>query len=469
MNEVLNTFYPFEADGENFLFSADAVSIYKIPKPVFEVAKHWDRGLPAAAAHELETIYSPSLVRDAVEKLKRVEETPAVRHNSSGNEEFKRKEMLKEIYIQIVHDCNLDCRYCYAGGGNFGGKAAKMDTATVEKAVDFFVSNLDSSVIGDLGFDGGEPFLNWDVIEHATAYAKKKAEQWKKKLFFHIGTNGTLFSDRTNAFITGNHISLGVSIDGDKHAHDTNRQSRDHHGSYDTVVRNVKSILAISENLNLQGRVTITKTNLQCLEIVKHLLEIGFRHIYLEPVSGTVEPWIMSREDLDIIKNEFTQLAGFYTDELINGRFFILRNFYIFLKRLHMKKRVNYRCGVGRSGPAITPRGDIFPCYKFSGIPQYRLGNVHGEPIDKEMQRQFVENQVDRRPCCRDCWARYLCGGGCAYLSARKKNDINLNDEQDCELSLHTAKLSLQVYAAVKMKSPKLWDVFFRSEIPVNS
>ncbi|MCX6582680.1 MAG: hypothetical protein NT166_21100 [Candidatus Aminicenantes bacterium] len=154
-----------------------------------------------------------------------------------------------------------------------------MDIATVEKAVDFFVSNLDPSVIGDLGFDGGEPFLNWDLIEHAAMYAQKKAAQWKKKLFFHISANGTM------------------------------------------------------------------------------------------------EPWIMSREDLDIIKNEFTKLAGFYTDQLLNGRFFILRNFY------------------------------IFPCYKFSGIPQYRLGNVHGEPIDKEMQRQFVDNQVERRPGCRDCWA----------------------------------------------------------------
>jgi uncharacterized protein len=439
MNDFLNTFYPFEVDGNYFLFTPDTVSIYKVSRPTYEAAKQGDvKGIPPG------------------------------RKNEAGNEEFQRGEMLKEIYIQIIHDCNLDCKYCYAGGGNFGGKAAKMDIATVEKAVDFFISNLDPSVIGDLGFDGGEPFLNWDLIEHATMYAKKKAAQGGKKLFFHIGANGTLFNDRTNAFITGHHISLGVSIDGDKHAHDVNRRFRHHQGSYDTVVRNVKSILAISQNLNLQGRATITKTNLKCGEIVKHLLEIGFRHIYLEPVSGTMEPWMMSREDLDIIKNEFTQLAGFYTDELLNGRFFILRNFYIFLKRLHMKKRVYYRCGVGRSGPAVTPRGDIFPCYKFSGIPQYRLGNVHGEPIDKEMQRQFVDNQVDRRPGCRDCWARYLCGGGCAYLSLCKKNAIDVNDEQDCELSLHTAKLSLQVYAAVKMKNPGLWDAFFRPGTPAN-
>ncbi|MDQ1349885.1 MAG: uncharacterized protein QG657_186 [Acidobacteriota bacterium] len=442
MNEILNTVYPFEVDGNCFLFTPDTVSIYKVSRSTYEAAKQGDvKGIPSGGK------------------------------DTANNDEGERGEMLKEIYIQVIHDCNLDCKYCYAGGGNFGGNPAKMDIATVEKAVDFFVSNLDPTVIGDLGFDGGEPFLNWDVIEHATAYAKNKAGQLKKKLFFHIGANGTLFNDRTNAFITGNHISLGVSIDGDKEAHDRNRQTRNHLGSYDTVVRNVKSILAVSDNVNLQGRVTITKTNLKCLDIVKHLLEIGFRHIYLEPVSGTVEPWIMSREDLDIIKNEFTQLAQFYTGALLKGQFFILRNFYIFLKRLHMKKRVHYRCGVGRSGPAITPMGDIFPCYKFSGLPQYRLGNVHnvhnvhGKPIDTEIQRQFIENQVDRRPGCRDCWARYLCGGGCAYLSLCKKNDIAVNDEQDCELSLHTAKLSLQIYAAVKMKNPKLWDAFFRQGI----
>lgn len=437
MNGVLNAFYPFEVDGNCFLFTPDTVSLYKVSRPAYEAAKRGE-----------------------------VKDLPSARNNNASNADPEHGEMLKEIYIQIIHDCNLDCKYCYAGGGNFGEKPSKMNIVTVEKAVDYFVTHLDPSVIGDLGFDGGEPFLNWDIIEHATTYAHNKAILLKKKLFFHIGTNGTLFNDRANDFIIGNHISLGVSIDGEKEAHDRNRQTRNHLGSYDTVVHNVKSLLGRSQNLNLQGRVTITKTNLKCLDIVKHLLGIGFRHIYLEPVSGAAEPWIMSGKDLDIIKKEFSQLAEFYTDQLLKGKFFILRNFYIFLKRLHNKKRVNYRCGVGRSGPAITPRGDIFPCYKFSGIPQYRLGNVHGEPIDKNIQQQFIDNKVDRRPGCRDCWARYLCGGGCAYLSLCKKNDIMLNDQQDCELSLHTAKLALQIYAAVKMNNPKLWDAFFQQELP---
>ncbi|HLP59486.1 MAG TPA: radical SAM protein [Candidatus Deferrimicrobium sp.] len=441
----ISNYYPFEIDGETFLFISNTVSLYKVSRKVFDAATKGNREDMAALF--------PS--RDNAPKEERLEE-----HEDRAN----RDPEFKEMYLQIIHDCNLNCGYCYAGGGTFGGEAARMDIATAEKAADFFIENLNPTAIGDFGFDGGEPFLNWDIIEHMVPYAREKAAKLHKKLSFHIGTNGTLFTPRTNAFIKENEISLGVSIDGEKHTHDAHRTSRDNRGSYDRVIRNIKSLLEISQNHDMQARATITRTDLKCLEIAKHLRQLGFRHIYLEPVAGSREPWLFSAADLQMIKQEFSRLALFYRDELLAGRFFIFRNFFIFLKRLHLKKRAIYRCGVGRSSLAFTPRGDIFPCYKFSGIPQYRMGSVHGEPIAVNIKREFQQNHVDRRPGCRDCWAKYLCGGGCAYLSFCKKNDMNMNDPQDCELSRHLATLSLQIYAAVQMKKPKLWDAFFQVE-----
>ena len=93
------------------------------------------------------------------------------------------------------------------------------------------------------------------------------------------------------------------------------------------------------------------------------------------------------------------------------------------------------------------------------------MGTVKEGFIDKDLQRIFIDNHVDSRQGCRDCWARYLCGGGCPYLSVYKKNNAHINDEKECELILHLIRLSLRIYTLVKMKNPGIWDVFFSSEM----
>ncbi len=81
----------------------------------------------------------------------------------------------------------------------------------------FFDHSIDRDRVS-LGFYGGEPLLELDLIKECVKYAKKKSIG--KELMFNITSNTTLITDEVLKFLYDNEFSLTVSLDGDRQAHD---------------------------------------------------------------------------------------------------------------------------------------------------------------------------------------------------------------------------------------------------------
>jgi uncharacterized protein len=69
---------------------------------------------------------------------------------------------------------------------------------------------------------------------------------------------------------------------------------------------------------------------------------------------------------------------------------------------------------------AVGPEGDIFPCQRFSGMPEYRLGNVHDNPSLETLSasstwRAFHDRQQHIEEQCGSCAYLDICRGGCPY------------------------------------------------------
>ena len=52
-----------------------------------------------------------------------------------------KSDLVKALCLHICHDCNLSCKYCFAGKGKYKGKAEYMAVEVAKKAVDFLISN----------------------------------------------------------------------------------------------------------------------------------------------------------------------------------------------------------------------------------------------------------------------------------------------------------------------------------------
>lgn len=78
-----------------------------------------------------------------------------------------------------------------------------------------------------------------------------------------------------------------LSIDGRKEINDLMRPHRGGQGSYDTIVPKFKKLAESRNQMNYYVRGTFTHNNLDFAEDVKHLADLGFEQISVEPCCGS--------------------------------------------------------------------------------------------------------------------------------------------------------------------------------------
>jgi len=163
-----------------------------------------------------------------------------IRHPASAMAELFLERRLGSLLLQLTQDCNLRCRYCsYTDVTNKKQRRHStkyMTFALAKKGIDFFLDHsIDKETI-NIGFYGGEPLLEFDLLKKVVTYAEGIAID--KKLTFSITTNGTLITEEIMEFFINHDIRLSVSLDGPQEVHDSNRRfANDDSGSFRKVIK----------------------------------------------------------------------------------------------------------------------------------------------------------------------------------------------------------------------------------------
>ena len=89
---------------------------------------------------------------------------------------WNKSTVIKALCLHIAHDCNLRCKYCFAGTGEYMGRRALMSAEVGKKAIDFLLENSGNRKNLEVDFFGGEPLLNLQVIKDIVAYAQEREE-----------------------------------------------------------------------------------------------------------------------------------------------------------------------------------------------------------------------------------------------------------------------------------------------------
>ena len=200
--------------------------------------------------------------------------------------DFKNREtVVKALCLHIAHDCNLACKYCFAEEGEYHGRRALMSFETGKKALDFLVRESGNRVNLEVDFFGGEPLMNWQVVKDLVIYGRSLEEANHKKFRFTLTTNGVLLNNDVLEFANKEMSNIVLSIDGRKEVHDFMRPHRGGQGSYDEIVPKFKKVAKSRNQMNYYVRGTFTRYNLDFAEDVKHLADLGFEQISVEPVE----------------------------------------------------------------------------------------------------------------------------------------------------------------------------------------
>jgi len=359
--------------------------------------------------------------------------------------------VIKSLCLHISHDCNMRCRYCFAGTGDFHRGRMLMTEETGRRAIDFLLSRSGSIRNLELDFFGGEPLLNFDVVKALVKYGREAEKPYGKNIRFTITTNGSLLDDDSIAFINENMSNAVLSVDGRKSVNDRNRTFEDGSGTYDSFIGRYKQLVAGRGDKDWYVRGTYTRENLDFTNDVLSLANEGFDEISVEPVVlDHDDPMSLREEELPAIFDEYDRLSA----EMVrryreDGKCF---NFYHFMIDLDAGPCVYKRvkgCGSGSEYIAITPDGDIYPCHQFVGYPEYKMGNINEGTFDTEVQKRFSGCNILTMESCKSCWAKYFCGGGCAANNYKFNHDPAKAYKLGCELEKKRVECAMMIKAAL--------------------
>lgn len=344
---------------------------------------------------------------------------------------------LNGFYLFVSQECNLACTYCYGDGGEYRKSKMNMDETTARNFVDKFLTGESPTYV--VNFFGGEPFLNFSLMQKVVAYAKEKGKERGFKVSFKVTTNGTVWSERIKKFVDEEIDNLTVSLDGPKDINDAQRPPLGHFSSYQKTLNTINELKAIKDK-RYTIRTILTKKSCEKLDEV-------YRHN-----SALVAPGGVGMTIADVDENNPLALsdADYRTvyDSVIRRNSESLRSLaqsdapsfneytYQLCELLLFRKYRPNPCNAGRTVIAVAADGDIYPCHRFVGYNEFRVGNVNDDPplhADYfNVTQSFKDTSVDANEHCSRCWARYLCGGNCYVISWLREGDVFKPPAREC-------------------------------------
>jgi uncharacterized protein len=360
--------------------------------------------------------------------------------------------VIKAMCLHAAHDCNMRCAYCFAEAGEYSGEKSLLSYETGKAAVDFLLKSSGSRRNIEIDFFGGEPLLNFDVVKRIVLYARGIEQEHGKNIRFTITTNGLLLDRETEDFINEHFHNAVISLDGRRKTNDRVRKTAGGKGTYDLILENLLRFARSREdNKKLYYvRGTYTAWNKDFSEDVRHLAELGFANISVEPVvSDPALPYSLTEADLPELLAEYDKLA-----ELVSGaeRAGDAHPFEFFHFKVDLAqgpcvfKRVA-GCGAGTEYVAVAPNGDIYPCHRFVGDEDFLVGNVHRSYSPGKLFDTFNALNVESKPKCRDCWAKYYCSGGCHATAYFANGDLAQPHSMSCELEKKRLEIAIGLAA----------------------
>lgn len=379
----------------------------------------------------------------------------------------KTAKSIDRITLHVSNDCNLDCTYCYAGGGDYGEEKSLMTKETAKSVIDFFFSHYE--YIGSICFFGGEPLMNYAVVQFVCEHITKLYNSNKIKYLprFVIITNGTILNNKIISLIKTFKISITVSIDGPKEINDHHRIYKNKKGSYDKI-KNFINTVKKETSAFIRYEATYTKKHIELGYSVNDISS----HLYNTfGISGVIIPEHNDKKNKSIEgkawEKEFYQNIDSFIKSPNNNDIMVDNVFFEMLHFIANNIKKEF-CPVGTKMTAVSVDGYIYPCHMNVGQKHLQLGNIQNDNIVNNFEKFLSKNQylklVNKEiAICKTCWVKNLCGGCSITNLFNEQTNKYLTEPQDqyCKKQKQFAETIILKIAEIQ-KDKKAWGNFIK-------
>lgn len=365
------------------------------------------------------------------------------------------------LFLEVTYQCNFACKYCFTMFEGYYGKGDSMSIETMEASIDFLIKYSKNESNLGVVFFGGEPLLEFSSIKRIVPVAIEKARKNNKKIRFFLVTNGSLLTSDIFRFLSLHEFSLQIGIDGNPLFHNQTRPYRNGSPSFLDIIHNIKKLYNFPDLLR---RLSLRSTILPgwgpyFKDIFSFLFSFKPASIMLSPVipSGPQDHFAWNDESVEQLNEGVNDFYRYFRSHLVRGNPPGLSSFRRLINPLLIKgKHSPYPCGAGNEHLTIATDGSVYPCFTLVGREKFKCGNVHdGEMDPKTGGFATISIENPTRDKCRECFAAYLCKGGCPHENIIFTSDLEKPPEYRCKITRNEVKNVIELYIDL-MESGKI-------------
>lgn len=338
--------------------------------------------------------------------------------------------------------CEHSCPYCQVSRQSTDKSRFDMSEETAEKALAIALESPAKRI--KIEFQGGEPLLNFPLIDKIVAAAKQRAPRHGKQIDFVITSNLALLTPDILQFCKKNDVYLSTSLDGPSDLHNKNRP-RPGGNSYQLAVKGIKEAQHVIGSDRISALMTTTKSSLSRVEeIVDEYVSLGLDGIFLRPLS----PYGFAVKTKQFEKYDPSEWLGFYERGLRyildlnrSGKPFFEFYTLLLLKRLLSDKPIGYvdlrsPAGIGIGALVYNYDGKVFASDEGRmlaemGDRSFELGHVNEDDYRSLVLSEKLTSLVGASlsqcaPECHDCVFENHCGSDPVYHHATQGDVVGI-------------------------------------------
>lgn len=313
-----------------------------------------------------------------------------------------------ECQLVITHECNLRCGYCY-----MHKNSSKMSKEVFNRVLYYTLPEC-MKILGhknyNVVFFGGEPLLNWPLIEYALP--KLMADSNCNRAV--IITNGLEITEEMMAFIKQYNMRANFAFSYDGLWQDQNRPTID---KSPTTTRYAYLLKHVFPQFSGGFKTMVAPQDVSTLvENFDFCVSNGIKFIDFTLVRDAI--W--SESDVQLFDVNFTKLTDRYIELFLSGEEIInsLIVLYLsFILNFPAIGKPSTGCYAGFGGASFMPNGDAYPCARFGTndilkLYDYKTNTFIEDNFFKLTNRLVNVNTFQD---CKECIVYDICKAGCLY------------------------------------------------------
>ena len=330
--------------------------------------------------------------------------------------------------IVLTLRCNCLCDYCHASSQGLNANNTDMSFEVAEHTLDIILQSPSSDI--KIEFQGGEPSLNWPVLEFFVVEGEKRIKKLpNKQLSFVICTNLFDLSDDQIKFLNKHNVCISTSCDGPKDLYDLHRKAINGQSAYEGFIKNLEKARNIITKNEINALLTVSKDNLNRLpEVIDYYIQHNFHSVFiraLNPYGYAIKNKTSLGYSIEEFVEKYRQALQYIITLNKKGIFFIEAYAALLFQRIMTPFSTGFvdlqsPAGAGISGAIYYYNGDVYPADEARmlatmGDSYFKMGNVchdtYSEIFKSKLLKDIVLNScVETMPGCFACAYNAYCG-----------------------------------------------------------